>query len=325
MQNTEHLANYRIKSTFGVSIITIFILIPFSINNFLQDRYILGIGSVAVIVFCAANAWFCIQKRYYPSLIYFGLIPAVTIFLIFAFRQQGSVISFWCYPVVLGIYFMLREKQAWISNIIFLGIIFIQAWGILDQAFMIRFVVTILGVSAFSAMFMRVITAQQEMLSKQAVTDPLTGLLNRTTLNDTFELMIRQNRRTGAPMTIAVLDIDKFKMVNDKFGHNRGDKVLRGIADFLHKRIHRSTDSVFRMGGEEFLVLLYNTNIENGRQVAEEIRSDIESLNLIPDYPITVSIGIATLMSSDDQESWLQRCDENLYKAKEGGRNMVAS
>jgi hypothetical protein len=68
IQNNEHLVNYRIKSTFGVSIITIFILIPFSINNFLQDRYILGIGSVAVIVFCAANAWFCIQKRYYPSL-----------------------------------------------------------------------------------------------------------------------------------------------------------------------------------------------------------------------------------------------------------------
>jgi diguanylate cyclase (GGDEF)-like protein len=261
----------------------------------------------------------------FTSLIYFGLIPAVTIFLIFAFRQQGSVISFWCYPVVLGIYFMLREKQAWISNIIFLGIIFTQAWGILDQAFMIRFVVTILGVSAFSAMFMRVITAQQEMLSMQAVTDPLTGLFNRTILDDTFEQVIRQNRRTGVPMTIMVLDIDKFKMVNDKFGHNRGDEVLRGIGAYLLKRIYRHTDMVFRIGGEEILVLLYDTGIEHGRQVAEEIRSDIESLNLIPDHPVTVSIGITTLMSSDDQESWLKRCDENLYKAKEGGRNMIVS
>ena len=70
---------------------------------------------------------------------------------------------------------------------------------------------------------------------------------------------------------------------------------------------------------------MYNTNIENGRQVAEELRSEIEKLDLIPDHPVTVSIGVATLMSSDDHESWMKRCDENLYKAKQGGRNMVVS
>jgi diguanylate cyclase (GGDEF)-like protein len=325
IQNVEHLADFRIKTTLGVTLIALLLLTPFTINNFLQDRLILGLASLTILILCAANAWTCIRNRYYSSLIFLFLVPAVIFFLVMAFREQGAFISYWCYLAVLSFYFMLPERQAWISNIIFLSIIFPQAWGILEQAFMLRFVVTILGVSAFSAMFVRVITAQQEILKMHAVIDPLTGLLNRTTLNDTFEVIIQQNRRTGVPMTIAVLDIDKFKVVNDKFGHNRGDKVLRGIAEFLHKRIHRRTDSVFRMGGEEFLVLLYNTNIENGRQVAEELRSDIESLNLIPDHPITVSIGIATLMSSDDQESWLKRCDENLYKAKEGGRNMVVS
>ncbi len=325
IENIEHLADFRIKTTLGVTLIALLLLIPFTINNFLQDRLILGLGSLTIVILCAVNAWTCIRNRYYSSLIFLFLVPAVIFFLVMAFREQGAIITYWCYLAVLSFYFMLPERQAWISNIIFLGIIFPQAWGVLEQAFMIRFVVTILGVSAFSAMFVRVITEQQEILKTHAVIDPLTGLLNRTTLNDTFELIIQQNRRSGVPMTIAVLDIDKFKMVNDRFGHNRGDKVLRGIAELLHKRIHRRADSVFRMGGEEFLVLLYNTDIANGRQVAEELRSEIEKLDLIPDHPVTVSIGIATLMSSDDHESWMKRCDENLYKAKEGGRNMVVS
>ncbi len=325
IQNIEHLDDFRIKTTLGITLIALLLLTPFSINNFLQDRLILGIGSMSIVILCAINAWNCIHNRYYSSLIFLCLVPEVIFFLVIAFREQGAIITYWCYPAVLSFYFMLPERQAWISNIIFLGIIFPQAWGILEQAFMLRFVVTILGVSAFSAMFLRVITVQQEVLKTHAVIDPLTGLLNRRTLNDKFELIIQQNRRTGVPMTIVILDLDEFKMVNDKLGHNYGDKVLRGVGEFLHNRIHRRTDCVFRMGGEEFLVLLYNTDLENGRQVAEELCSGIASLALLADHPVTVSIGVATLMSSDDYESWMKRCDENLYKAKEGGRNMVVS
>jgi diguanylate cyclase len=322
---TKHLDDFRIKSTLGVTIITLFILAPFAVNNFLQDRYVLGIGSMGIIILCATNAWNCIQKRYHPSLILLGLLPAITIFLIFAFRQQGAIIAFWCYPVVLGFYFMLPERQAWISNIVFLGIIFPQAWVILEQPFMIRFVVTILGVSAFSAMFMRVITAQQKMLETQAVTDPLTGLFNRTMLNDTFDQAIQQNHRTGTPMTLLVLDIDHFKMINDELGHNSGDGVLRSVGEFFLKRIRRRTDKVFRIGGEEFLVLLYDTDLEHGRQVAEELCSGFASLPLLSDRSVTVSIGVATLQPDEDWVSWMKRGDKNLYKAKLDGRNRVVA
>jgi diguanylate cyclase (GGDEF)-like protein len=190
---------------------------------------------------------------------------------------------------------------------------------------MMRFVVTILGVSAFSAMFLRVITAQQKILTMQAVTDPLTGLLNRKTLEDKFEEIISQNHRTGTPMTLLTLDLDNFKEVNDKWGHHTGDKVLRGVADFLIKRIYRRTDRIFRIGGEEFLVFLYNTNTADGMEVAEELCSGLESTPLLPDQPVTVSIGVATLRPDDEWQDWMRRCDENLYKAKEGGRNMVVS
>ncbi len=325
IQITEDLTDFRIKATLGVTIIALCILAPFSINNFLQARFTLGIGSIFILILCAVNAWNCVQNRYRPSLILYGIVPAVTLFLFFAFQEQGAMIAFWCYPALLAFYFMLPENQAKVANVVLLCIIFPQAWGILDQAFMVRFVVTILGVSAFSAMFLHVITAQQKILTMQAVTDPLTGLLNRKTLEDKFEEIISQNHRTGTPMTLLTLDLDNFKEVNDKWGHHTGDKVLRGVSDFLQKRIYRRTDRIFRIGGEEFLVFLYNTNTADGMEVAEELCSGLESTPLLPEQPVTVSIGVATLRPDDEWQDWMRRCDENLYKAKEGGRNMVVS
>ncbi|RKZ47710.1 MAG: hypothetical protein DRQ58_06075 [Gammaproteobacteria bacterium] len=322
---TEDLTDFRIKATLGVTIIALCILTPFSINNFLQARFTLGMGSTSILILCAVNAWNCVQNRYRPSLILYGIVPAVTLFLFFSFQEQGAIITFWCYPALLAFYFMLPENQARVANVVFLCIIFPQAWGILDQAFMTRFAVTILGVSAFSAMFLRVITAQEKILTMQAVTDPLTGLLNRKTLDDKFEEIISQNHRTGTPMTLLTLDLDNFKQVNDKRGHHTGDKVLRGVAEFLQKRIYRRTDRIFRIGGEEFLVFLYNTNTADGLEVAEELCSGLESTSLLPDQPVTVSIGVATLRPDDEWQDWMKRCDENLYKAKEGGRNRVVS
>ena len=325
IKTTRDITDFRIKSTLGVTIIALCILTPFSINNFLQARFTLGIGSVFVLILCAINAWNCVQNRYSPSLILYGLVPAVTLFLFFALKEQGAFIAFWCYPALIGFYYMLPENQARVANVVFLCIIFPQAWGILEQSFMIRFAVTILGVSAFSAMFLRVITAQEKILTMQAVTDPLTGLLNRKTLEDKFEEIISQNHRTGTPMTLLILDLDHFKEINDKRGHHTGDKVLRGVADFLQKRIYRRTDKIFRIGGEEFLVLLYNTNVTDGLEVAEELCSGLASSPLLPDQPVTVSIGVTVMRPDDDWQDWMKRCDENLYKAKQGGRNMVVS
>jgi diguanylate cyclase (GGDEF)-like protein len=126
-------------------------------------------------------------------------------------------------------------------------------------------------------------------------------------------------------MTLAVLDLDHFKMINDQLGHGSGDEVLRGVGEFLLKHIRRRTDKVFRIGGEEFLVLLYDTDIDHGRQFAEELCSGLASFPLLPGRPVTVSIGVAALQSGEDWDDWMKRCDENLYQAKLRGRNRVVS
>ncbi|NEQ53040.1 MAG: GGDEF domain-containing protein [Leptolyngbya sp. SIO3F4] len=177
-----------------------------------------------------------------------------------------------------------------------------------------------MGIAA--AVFVRVISEQQQRLRVQAMTDPLTGLLNRTLLHETLNWAIEQSKRLELPMTLVALDIDHFKDVNDTFGHDVGDQVLQGVSQLLKSRT-RKVDRVFRLGGEEFLVLLHGTNGDNARHVAEELRNRIASLQLLPKRSVTVSVGVATLQVGEDWSTWMKRSDNNLYRAKMGGRNRV--
>ena len=123
-------------------------------------------------------------------------------------------------------------------------------------------------------------------------------------------------------MTLLMLDIDNFKAINDAFGHPAGDDVLRGMGAYFRRRI-RSSDMVFRIGGEEFMVLLHDTNESDARRTAEEICGEIKALPLLPSHDVTVSIGIAALDPEDGLEDWVKRSDERLYVAKSRGRDQV--
>ena len=322
--NTERLTNLRLKSTLGVAIIALIFLTPFAINHFIQSRYLLGAGSMAIVVLCAINAWNSIRQRYHESLIFWGLIPAVILFLVLALREQGVIITYWCYPAVVSFYFMLHKRQALIANAVFLAMVFPQTWVLLEPAFMLRFVVTLLGVSAFSAIFVHLIDYQQKVLEQHVITDPLTGLFNRILLIEVLEQTIHQHDRTAIPMTLIEFDVDHFKVINDTLGHAEGDKVLRGIGDFFKTRVRRA-DKAFRIGGEEFLILLYDTDAEAGKRLATELCSAIASLKLLPYSTVTVSAGVATLEPGEHWEEWMRRCDENLYQAKRDGRNRVSA
>ncbi|MCG6873637.1 MAG: GGDEF domain-containing protein [Betaproteobacteria bacterium] len=317
-------SDFRGKATQGVALAALVLLTPFSLNNFYQGRYILGAGSLAIVAILAASAWGVSRGRDYSSLTLLGLVPAVVFFLAFALRKQGIIGALWCYPAVISFYFMLPERKAWIANAVLLAVALPQAWGALEAPLAARVAATLLAVSAFSAIFVRVIIDQQRRLEAQAITDPLTGLSNRTTLRAALEQAIQQSSRTRTPMTLVALDLDRFKSINDSLGHDAGDSVLRAVGDLLHRRIRRA-DKVFRLGGEEFLALLYGTNEENGRRVAEELRGAVASLALLPDRPVTVSIGVATLRPDESWIEWMKRSDENLYRAKASGRDRVAA
>ena len=160
-----------------------------------------------------------------------------------------------------------------------------------------------------------------------AVTDALTGLHNRRFMESQLPTLVDQAEARGRPLTIQILDIDHFKRINDSFGHDAGDDVLREFADRVRANV-RGIDLVCRMGGEEFVVVMPDTDPALARLVGERVRQRIAMEpfavgggNAILD--VTVSIGIATRAPGDSIDDVMKRADQALYAAKHGGRNRV--
>jgi diguanylate cyclase (GGDEF)-like protein len=159
-----------------------------------------------------------------------------------------------------------------------------------------------------------------------AITDALTGLYNRRRFHDVLTKEFERSKRYTNAFSIIMLDLDHFKPVNDDYGHQAGDTVLKEIAKILLKSI-REIDTVSRYGGEEFVLLLPNTNKEGAFNLAERIRNAIEKNRLacIENREVTASIGISGVPDADiDTEDKLIRCaDFALYQAKRNGRNRI--
>jgi diguanylate cyclase (GGDEF)-like protein len=167
-----------------------------------------------------------------------------------------------------------------------------------------------------------VLSAAEVEQRGEAVLDHLTGLLNRTSLERRFEELAQQAALTDEPISVVVFDIDRFKSVNDEHGHARGDAVLRDIAYEVRKQL-RSFELVYRLGGEEFLVLLPGTDLEGAAQVAERLRVGIEDA-LPGGVPVTSSFGVASALGAAASfEGLFAAGDAALYRAKAAGRNRV--
>ena len=171
--------------------------------------------------------------------------------------------------------------------------------------------------------------AEMENLSLAAMTDQLTSLHNRRAYEIAIQDHIHRAEEQQTRCSLLLVDIDRFKIFNDTYGHQIGDKVLAYVALAL-KQCVRGDDFVARYGGEEFVVLLPNTHFHDALQVAETLRERISERRLaigkdkkLSLGAITVSIGLASLQKGDDAETLFSRADKALYEAKSDGRNCV--
>jgi len=169
-----------------------------------------------------------------------------------------------------------------------------------------------------------------ETLHRISTQDGLTGVANRRHFDETFRLEWRRAARSRAPLSLLLLDIDYFKAFNDTAGHQAGDDCLRRVAQTLREAVHRAADLVSRYGGEEFAILLPETDAEHARMVAEHIRERIEALDVphgaSPFGHVTASLGAATCVPPRDgsgPEEFVRVADDALYDAKRLGRNRI--
>jgi diguanylate cyclase (GGDEF)-like protein len=172
----------------------------------------------------------------------------------------------------------------------------------------------------------QVINRFQGRLEEMATTDQLTGLATRHAYELLMQQALREAHRHSHPLSVLMVDIDRFKLINDGFGHIAGDRVLRGVADAMRAAL-RSSDIVCRWGGDEFMVVLHNCDIMNGARIAETIRTVVEQAEFKTSggtmMSASVSVGVASLAPGEVLDHLLTRADDALYQAKEEGRNCV--
>ncbi len=160
-----------------------------------------------------------------------------------------------------------------------------------------------------------------------ATTDPLTGTGNRKALDEALSHEVNLAYRNDTPLSVVMFDFDHFKQLNDNYGHQFGDQVLKEMVQEI-KTVIRKTDLLFRYGGEEFMLLMHKTSLENAAAVANKIRNHIADSVIQFDkesIKVSVSVGVASLKRGDISSSLINRADRAMYQAKELGRNRVCT
>ena len=166
---------------------------------------------------------------------------------------------------------------------------------------------------------------RERRLVEQAITDPLTGAFNRRHMDFCLDSAVARRVRTGEPASLLLFDVDHFKRINDQFGHSTGDVALKRLVTLVSTR-GRRLDLLFRMGGEEFVLLLPATPYAGALAVAESLRETIVAADLLQGRArLSISIGVSELAAGQSAASWIDDADAALYRAKQGGRNRVSA
>lgn len=315
------LAEYRARIMYWFAIIVVVAITPFAINDFMQGRYVLACAIVALVFFLSVDA-ISIHLDKTPPIPFPLLLMPLAVSVGISLVTQGFYGVLWCYPAVLFCYFVLTWRMAVFSSVTMLVVFTPMVYHYVAPDVSIRFFVSLAISIVAINIITNIIRDLQKQLLDQIVTDPLTGAFNRRHMNVTLAEAIERNKRTGAPASVLVIDIDFFKRVNDDFGHQVGDQVLKGLVALIQER-SRKLDRLFRMGGEEFLLFLPDTRATDAGVRAENLRQMIAAAPLLSSRPVTVSIGLSELTSDLSPEPWIKRADDALYAAKQGGRNRV--
>jgi diguanylate cyclase (GGDEF)-like protein len=236
---------------------------------------------------------------------------------------MGSKASvFWLYPGVIAIFFIFQPKWALISTLAICITIFPFLRERMLEHDWIIFYVTLIPTIVFVFYFSKALRRQHLELHSHASQDFLTNTGNRRAFTLQAERSITNKQKFSHNAVLILFDMDHFKQLNDNHGHVIGDAVLKNVTALVRKSI-RNVDRLYRIGGEEFAVVVHSDRLSDAVGVAEKIQRTIttEQTTELPSY--TVSFGIAEIQSNDSVEAWMNRADQALYHSKQHGRNKI--
>jgi diguanylate cyclase (GGDEF)-like protein len=333
-----HMNFWRVRLILHILLIsTVMFTIVAAINFIVFSSIELGLlDSVGTIVSLGIYAWF--RKTGNVALASWMITTAFTaLVMYFIFMVNGTANSFmWAILIPPISYFLLGKNWGTVFSAIIFGFCCYIAYQLYDSQPAVEYslgsFLNIVEVSvALLLMFRfyegtrsdayRELSYQNQKIQLLAETDKLTGLFNREKFDQYLINLMSSNDRSKTSLSLLLLDVDHFKKINDSKGHLEGDKILKGLAEVLRNRM-RPNDLLARWGGEEFVVVLPDTQVDNAKDFAERLRAHVEQ-NTIVGVNVSVSIGVTQLTAHDNIDALLFRADQALYKAKNKGRNRV--
>lgn len=319
LQNDFQLSIITLMGFFGVLGIS-----PYAAYRLLHGNYLVGIADAIIVLSTLAAVLYAwrtgdtVKPGIYLACIFSGGSTLIAINL-------GVNGLFWIYPLILFNFFMVSPGKAIAATLmILLGLVGHAIWvpgSVFESDYqMISFLVTNTMAGVLTFIFAYRTRHQREQLQILAIRDPLTGARNRRAMDDELEIAISSKRRHGRDYSVLAMDLDHFKQINDRYGHLAGDQVLVSFVALI-KAGSRKADRLFRVGGEEFLLLLPDTHLDALEATASHLQELVRKSLHSPGGTVSVSIGGATLRQDESWSSLLHRADQCLYQAKSAGRD----
>jgi diguanylate cyclase (GGDEF)-like protein len=318
----------RLRSDFRLAIIALFCgctvaaVLPLAVYRFASGDWRTGLGDLLVIALFTAlsvYAWVSGRTRLASRLL--SVVMTTGYLFLLAF---GNISVMWAFPVLAGA-FLLTDRNFATLCVLSVLVLSPAVPGAFDAPVELwSFLATGALVTLFGLIFATRTEIQRRQLAIIASHDPLTGAGNRRAMNAVLDALDRSVRNQGRPGSLVMFDLDHFKPINDVYGHEAGDRVLVNLVEVVED-VLRPEDRLFRVGGEEFVVVLPETGLEGAVTVAEKLRAAVAERLEGPGGLLSASFGVTELRSDTAPGDWLARADEALYEAKRAGRNQVVS
>ncbi|MFC3120221.1 GGDEF domain-containing protein [Agaribacter flavus] len=313
-----------------------------------SDRVAMSIVLLIIVALSPMTVFRYLQGNYPMMIIDFGLIVVACLSLVFLYLNQygnyikgiigvalacGMVLAsyygsdatlYWLFPGTLGIFSMLQPRRALVLLICMSSALLpvLSNKTSLDTIFVLT---ATLGASIFFVYyFVRELQLRFEQLNTEAIEDYLTQTGNRRAFHRDAEQCISAKLKNQSATALIVFDMDYFKRLNDSYGHGVGDQVLKESTRLMSKRLRR-TDKIYRLGGEEFGILMKNCSLDDGLVLARDLREFVAENRSDKLPPYTMSFGVAELSEGESVTDWVERADKALYASKDAGRDKITA
>lgn len=316
--------DHRLSLIVLVSSLTVLLVAPFAAIRVIRGEILVAVAdTIFVIVSISAATYAWRTGETYGA----GVIQAsvLTIGAVIVPHLIGLDGALWLFPIILFVFYLVPPSLSLILTGLAIASPIIRDLAIPGSVFastgqLWAFLAAGTSTTAFSFFFAHQSNRQREQLIAWATRDPLTGLYNRRALDEELAMAVAAHHRHGTSFGLIILDLDRFKEINDRWGHAEGDRVLVELARLINAT-SRATDRAFRYGGDEFVLILPGIDRNGLQRFSDHLIGSIARSLVVSDAAVTASVGAALLLPDDTTDDWNRRADRSLYAAKAAGRN----